>query len=333
MRSFAAVAIASTLATGCFSLDGDLDLDLDFGDGCWFGSPCVSSENPVAFTQDEQVLALGGTADVDVLVFTGFQLKLRSSDPSILELEETAPGVFLMRGLAEGAATIEATDGTPNPARIFASHTMAVAPVAKVNFTYRPVGDAPLTRLAGLPDAREAVRVTAVTDNNLPVAGGESVVELSFTGVQKIASTSTEVRFVEFDLFGSRPSFGFDIGVAFGPLGQGSIEARVGGELLGTLPIDVIPSANLVELRPNHHIFPEGAMAVVGLVGFDPQGVPVAGLVGDWSASPADLLDINQPNKRGETFVIGRKPGVVTLTATLPDGRQASRELTIQPAQ
>lgn len=324
----AAVALlASSLFAGCF----DMDFDLDLGSGCdWqlLPGPCVDAEHPVEITQDEGAIALGGAAPVEVLVLDGFQMTMRSSNPEVLEVLEVAPGEFRMRGLAEGEADLLATDFTPNP-RVFARHPMSVRAIAGATFTFG-TSDTSLARLAALPGAREKVHVTALDASKQPLAGGDTVLELAFAGAtHAISPSATQERIGVLDLFGIEPTFGFDVGVEFGAVGDATMTARIsGGAPVATLPIDVIAAPFLVELELGSPLV-EGGVAFLGLVGIDDNSTPVAGLVGDWSVSPAGILELSSASQRGEVIVQGRAKGTATVTATLAD-RTVSRQITVE---
>ncbi|MBX3159496.1 MAG: hypothetical protein KF773_26230 [Deltaproteobacteria bacterium] len=320
-----ALAVSASLFAGCIE---PFEFDLDLGGGCdWqiFPGPCVDAAHPVAFSQDETALALGGAAPVGVLVLEGFQMTIRSSNPEVLEVREVAPGEFRMHGLAEGDAELLATDFTPDP-RVFARHPMNVRPVAGARFAFGPAG-APLARLAALPGAREKVRVTALDAANQPLAGGDAVVELAFAGATRINLALTQQR-LGADVFGLAPAFGFDVGVEFGAVGAATLTANVAGAAVATLPIDVIAAPFLVDLELGRPLV-AGGVAFLGLVGIDDRSTPVAGLVGSWSVSPAGIVELTAPPQSGEVLVKARASGAATVTATLAD-RTVSKLITVE---
>jgi hypothetical protein len=326
-----ALVLSSSVAVlaGCFG-GGDLDFDLglDFGE-CFLGEPCVTAAHPFRFLDETPgEVALGGEANVQYLAhdtLAGFDIV--SLDPKVVTIEKRE-GLFVMRAVAEGATAISARTAEGATLETIA---IRVARIASVGFAFAPEGDAPLSRLAALPGAKERIRVLPRDSAGAVLGGADRVVELGFKGGLKRIDPGTAVpRLVEFHLFGASVKSGYEIGVEFGAVGSGSVTASVGGVELGALPIEVIAAASEVSLRVNG-LPVMGNGLVVGLFGSDASGAPVAGLVGDFAASPPELVTIYAPTGRGDVLVIlGGTPGVVTVSATLAD-RVVSTAITIPP--
>jgi hypothetical protein len=315
---------------GCFDIGGnfDFDLGLDFGE-CFLAEPCVTAAHPFKFLQQTPgEVALGGEANVEYLAHdTLLAFDIVSLDPKVVAIEKRQ-GVFVMRAVGVGATAIEA-----RTAEGVALETIAirVARIASVGFAFAPEGDAALSRLAGLTGAKERIRVLPRDSSGAVLGGAGRMVALSFTGgLVQIDPNAAVPRLVEFKLFSQGVKPGYEIGVEFGAIGSGSVAASVDGVELGALPIEVIAAASEVALRVNG-VAQIGGVLVVGLVGSDARGVPVAGLVGDFAATPPELATIHAPTGRGDVIVIlGGMPGVVTVSATLRD-RAVSTAIEIPP--
>jgi hypothetical protein len=315
---------------GCYDVGNfDLDLDLGFGE-CFLAEPCVTAAHPFRFLEETpRVLALGGEANVEFLAHdTLIGFDIASLDPKVVTIERGDRGALVMRAVAVGSTSIAARTAEGGPLETIA---IRVARVASVGFAFVPAGDSPLPRLAALSGAKERILVLPRDSNGAVLGGADKAVALSFTGgLVRIDPFTAQPRMVEFKLFSPRLKPGYEIGVEFGAVGSGSVAARVDGVEVGALPIEVIAAASEVALRANGRT-EIGSLVVVGLVGSDANGVPVAGLVGDFAATPPELVTIYSPTGRGDVVVIlGGTPGVVTVSATLPD-RVVSTAITIVP--
>ncbi len=294
---------------------------------------CVDADHPFLFMADnDPAIATGGATRVQFISFDG-EFELRSSDPSILQLETDAAGMTFDRGVADGSARIDAFGPT---GQLLDSLVVEVEPVVAVDFAYDPAGDQPLTQLSALPGATENLRILPRGADGAVLGGAGSLIAFSFTGPIESGSPShAERRLGSFELFGEHPrELGFQTAVRFDAIGAATIEASItdaGGATveLGTLPIDVIAAAAQVSLVPGHPTTVTDFVEVVGFVGQDAAGVPVAGLIGDFTAAPANLVQIDSPHA-GETFLQTLAPGTVTITGTLPD-RVVTAQLVIEP--
>jgi hypothetical protein len=326
-----ALVLSSSVAVlaGCFDVGGNFDLDLDFGE-CFLAAPCVTAAHPFRFLEETPgEVALGGEANVAYLAHdTLLGFDIISLDPKVVTIEKRDRGVFVMRAVAVGATAIAARTAEGAPLETIG---IRVAKIASVGFGFVPAGDSPLAKLAALSGAKERIQVLPRDSNGTVLGGADRVVALSFTGgLVRIDPSTAQARMVEFKLFDPLLKPGYEIGVEFGVVGSGSIAASVDGIELGALPIEVIAAASEVALRVNGRA-EIGSVLVVGLVGSDANGVPVAGLVGDFAATPPELVTIYSPTGRGDVVVIlGATPGVVTLSATLGD-RVVSTAITIAP--
>jgi hypothetical protein len=327
-----ALVLSSSVAVlaGCFDIGGDLefDLGLDFGE-CFLGEPCVTAAHPFQFLeQTPRAIALEGEANVEYLAhdtLVGFDIV--SLDPKVVSIEKNR-GVFVIRPVAVGVTAIAARTAEGATLETIA---IRVAKIASVGFAFAPAGDSPLPRLAALSGAKERIRVLPRDSNGEVLGGADRAVALGFTGgLARIDPGAAQVRVGEFKLFGATEKLGFEIGVEFGAVGGGSVAASVAGVEVGALPVEVIAAASEVALRVNGRA-EISSVLVVSLVGSDADGAPVAGLVGDFAATPPELVTVYSPTARGEVFVIiGATPGLVTLSATLPD-RVVSTAITIAP--
>jgi len=305
------------LLAGCFDVGGDLDLDLG-GDSCFLPAPCVSTRHPFRFLDETPAnVALGGEAEVAYLALdTLMGFDIASLDPWVVTVERRGRD-FVMHAVGAGSTVIEAraADGS-----MLETRGVSVGRVASVGFAFTPAGEQPLAKLAALPGARERIRVLPRDAGGSILGGAEAVVALGFTGgVARIDLNAAQLRPGVFELFSAPVAAGYDVGVEFGALGGGTIAASVGGAAVGSLPIEVVAAAKDVALRVNGRAETKSVL-VVGLVGSDANGVPVAGLVGDFAATPAELVAIVSPEDRGEVLVgTLATPGVVTISATLAD--------------
>lgn len=278
------------------------------------GSMCVDADHPIDFRDDQMWLAAGGTTPLDYLTVDGLVFTLTSDQPAVLEVVAGADATFTLRAGAVGAANVVArgADGA-----VLRTLPVEVAPIAAVEFRFDPAGDAALTALAALPGAAERLRVVARDADDRELAGAASVLEFTTTGpIATAALDEAEHRSSGLFTFTRWP--GFETAVRFDGLGAATLVASADGVDLATLPIDVIAAATDVELRLAAPELPVRTLQFADLVGTDARGVPVAGLVGDFAASPAALLravDPHGPQGMFETLA----PGVATITATLPD--------------
>jgi hypothetical protein len=323
------LATGLALSAGCFDFDLDLDLELDFSDACFLGGPCVTASNPFLFLDETPTrVALGGEARIAYLVHdTVPRFELVSQDPAVLAIENRPGGQLAMRAVGEGSTVISAR--APDGAEL-GTRVITVAKVASVGFMFAPAGDQPRATLAALPGARELIRVLPRDAKGLDLGGADKVVQLRFDGdLAAIDPTTAQARPGEFRVFGSpirKP--GYDIGVGFGAVGAASITASIDGIELGSIAIDVVAAARDVSLRVTNPPV-VNTFLVVSLIGDDANGVPLAGLVGDFTATPPDLVTIFTPSQRGEVLVLTKAPGTVTIDAALSD-RVVSTTITIE---
>jgi hypothetical protein len=144
------------------------------------------------------------------------------------------------------------------------------------------------------------------------------VVSFTFAGSVEAADLSqTPVRPVPIDFFGGHtapPSVEF--AARFGALGAGTITAEVGGAPVGTLAIDVVAAPDRVSLDLGYPDPPRGSLQVVTLRGTTAAGVAVAGLIGDFTASPASRVRL-VTTRGGGSWMELLETGPVTITATV----------------
>lgn len=332
-----ALVLASGLGllAGCLAQDGNFELDL-----CGVVSgDCVSAKQPFLFRDETPTeVALGGEANVAYLAHdTLTSFEIASDDPAVLTVERRDGRVFVIHAVGEGstAITARASDGSA-----LGQLAIRVAKIASVGFAFTPAGDRPLPELAALPGAREQIRVLPFAKDGSILSGANHVLDISFMGdLERIDPATAQARPGEFRLFYADQEPGFDIGVRFGALGAGSITASFQGAPLGTIAIEVIAAASEVALRLSQPAAPAvvetDSLLVLGLVGSDANGVPVAGLLGEFTATPPDLVTItsfaNPGSPTGEVLVSTHAtPGSATVTAKLPD-RTVSTTIAIQP--
>jgi hypothetical protein len=320
------------LTAGLVLLLGCVNGDFELGPCFPLGAPCVSSKHPFMFVDGIPTqIALGGEATGDYFAFDS-NFDLVSNDPSVLTVEQRGRDSFVMHAVGAGSTTIaaRALDGST-----LDTLGIRVAKIASVAFAFSPAGDQAQPKLAALPGARERIRVLPRDSGGRDLVGADRLLDFSFTGDLGRIEPATAKSRIGLFRFGLPKSPGYDIGVRFGALGGGSITATLDGAELGSLPIDVIAAASDIALRVDNMVQTDNPtvteyVVVVGLVGNDANGVPVAGLVGDFTAAPPDLVMLGSANGAGEVLVTTLStPGTVTISATLAD-RVLSRTITIQ---
>lgn len=309
------LALPLVTLTACFA---DLDIEPIFTcDRPLFPTEaCVDSAHPVDFYDDAVLLADGGEAALEVLTLDGLAFTIASDTPTIVEVVAAADGTFALRGRAAGIGRISARrpDGTS-----LAALPVEVRPIAAIDVRFDPAGAGPLTTLAALPGATERLRIVAHDADRRELAGAARVVELATTGPLALARLDqAERRAGSVALFNQVERPGFEAAVRFDRLGAGTVIARAGGVELATVAIDVIPAAATVELVPATPTATVGWFQLVDLVGVDARGVPVAGLIGDFTVSPAGLVTMIDDHA-GEASMQTIAPGLATVTAVLPD--------------
>lgn len=281
------------------------------------GAQCVDVNHPVDFASDSMLLAEDGAAGLDYLALEGYAFVIKTDAPGVVEVVAEPEGRFTLHGRAAGIAhiTAEPAGGGVELAGMY----VEVAPITAVEFRYDTAGTAALTELAALPGATERLRVVARDPGQRSLAGASAAITFATTGPLGTASLAdAERRGGSIDLFSAPSRPGFETAVRFDAVGSGTVIARVRGADLAALPIQVIAAPTGVRLVLAAPQAPVDWFQLVGLVGTDPRGVPVAGLVGDFTASPAGLVTIDDPHA-GEAALRTVAPGLVTVTATLPD--------------
>ena len=310
-----APAVALCTLAACVDLSPDIP-PLFTCDTLGFGGLCVDADHPLDFGDEHVWLADDGAVALDYLALDGLVFTVGSDAPAVMTATLGADGTLTLNGVAPGLATLIArdVDGT-----IIGRVAIEVAPIAEVELRFDPAGDIALTELAALPGATERLRVIARDARGIDLAGAAPAVQLVTTGpLAPAALADAEFRAGSVTLFDPTVRPGFEAAVRFDALGAGTIAARVAGVELATLPVAVIPAATAVELRLAAPEAAVGWFQLVGLVGADARGVPVAGLVGDFTATPAALATVVDPHA-GQAALRTLAPGVVTVTATLPD--------------
>jgi hypothetical protein len=277
------------------------------------GGMCVDDTHPIDFERDYLTLAEGGATPFAYLTLDGLAFTVASDAPEIMTATLGADGTLTLAGVSAGATELVArgADGA-----VLRRVAVEVAPIAAVAFRFDPAGDVDLTELAAVPGAAEALRLVARDARGLDLAGAAPALQLETTGpISSPPLDQAEHRFTGF--FGpERP--GFLTAVRFDGVGDAAVVARRGGVELSTLPIAVIPAAADVELRLYIPTTPVDTLQAADLVGSDARGVPVAGLTADFTATPAALVR-TIVGRGAQGLFEAEAPGVVTLTATLPD--------------
>jgi len=286
------------------------------------GGMCVDDDHPLDFDRELIWLADDGATAIDYLALEGLVFTVTSDAPDVMVPTLDADGTLTLRGLAPGVAELLARDvgGT-----IIGRLRVEVAEVTAVEFEFDPAGPGALSELAALPGATEALRVIARDARGLDLAGAAPALELVTTG--PIAPAPLDQAAGRFTGFFGPAQPGFLTAVRFDGVGDATVVARRGGVELGALPIAVIPAATDVELRLYIPTTPVDTLQVADLVGSDARGVPVAGLRGDFTATPAALVR-TIVGQGAQGIFEAEAPGVVTITATLPD-RTLSASFTI----
>jgi hypothetical protein len=319
--------VASCLVmAGCLDAQGP---PIPFG-GCnlkFFPGECVDSLHPFRFVDDhDRAIATGSATRIRYLALDDLHFDLRSSDPSVLRIEQDGVGGFLQRGLADGIVTLEAHDPQN---RLLDQTAVHVSRIETVQFAFGPAAEPALEQLAALPGATELIRVLPKGPGDIVLAGAEARITFAFTGGvaagDRSRAESRIGRFVFFDW--TRPP-GFVTPVRFDTLGSATMTASVDGVVRGSLPIEVIEVPDQVGLVLAAPTMVTQWVQVAGLAGTDSRGVPVAGLIGDFTATPTELAEIPDPHG-GEALISTLAPGVVTVTATLP-GRTLTAQFTIE---
>lgn len=314
------------LLAGCFD---DSDFRLNFDDACFLPGPCVTPNHPFEFLGPSvSPMAVGAEATVEYLAhdsIAGFDIV--STNSQVLTVQNQRR-VLVMRAVAAGDARIEVRSPRGVPV---ADLSISVAAIASVGFAFAPAGDLPQPRLAALPGARELIRVLPQASTGAILSGADKLLDVGLRGdLVSIPPMTAQWRLGVFNLFGARPKHGYDIAVGFGAAGSASIVASLAGAELGVLPIEIIAAPTDVELRVTGDTVTNNIL-VASLVGNDANGVPVAGIVGDFTSAPPGLVTIHAVNGRGEVLVETHEtPGSVTISATLPD-RVVSKTITIAP--
>jgi hypothetical protein len=292
-----------------------------------FPGECVDGTHPLKFVDDhDRAIATGGATPIRILALEGLRFELRSSDPGVLRIDPDGAGGFLQRGLADGTAILEALD---TQGRVLDDTVVAVSRIETVQFAFAPAGETALEQLAALPGATERIQVLPKGPGGVVLAGAESRISLAFTGGVAAGDLDrAESRIGRFDIFGSKRAPGFATPVRFDALGSAAMTASVDGVVRGSLPIEVIQAADQAWLTLAAPIMVTQYIQVAGLAGTDSRGVPVAGLIADFTATPTALATILDPHA-GEALISTLAPGVVTVTATLPD-RSLTTQFTIE---
>jgi hypothetical protein len=285
---------------------------------------CVDDAHPVDFHDGDERLAVGGELTLPVLILEGTAVEFTSDRPDLLEVIRVDDAGPVVRAIAVGRANVLARSA----GRIVTSRPMEVAAIASIDFRFdgSPDDDA-LTELAALPGASEGVRLVARDLNDLTAGrrrgdGDRRGHRRGHRGVHR------RRRGARLGFF-TAPRSGFLVGVRTGATGTGTLVARVDGVEIATLPITIVPAATTVALTVASPSTAAGWFQFAGLSGTDDRGVPVAGLVGDFTVSPSTLASIDDP-RAGEAFIRALAAGEVTVTATLPD-RTLTTTFTIVP--
>lgn len=287
---------------------------------------CVDDAHPVDFHDGDERLAVGGELTLPVLILEGTAVEFTSDRPDLLEVIRVDDAGPVVRAIAVGRANVLARSA----GRIVTSRPMEVAAIASIDFRFDGSrDDDALTELAALPGASEGVRLVARDLNDLMLVGAEATVTVEAIGAVTVASTAdAEARGGSIGFF-TAPRSGFLVGVRTGATGTGTLVARVDGVEIATLPITIVPAATTVALTVASPSTAAGWFQFAGLSGTDDRGVPVAGLVGDFTVAPSTLASIDDP-RAGEAFIRALAAGEVTVTATLPD-RTLTTTFTIVP--
>lgn len=315
MRRPACLALPLLALTACIDLTPELDIPPLFTceHPLFPASACVDADHPVDFYDDWIDLALAGQSLHGVLTLDGLAYTLQSDQPAVVELTDHGDGNFTLHGLATGVASISARDPS---GRVLASVSVQVAPIASAELSFATAG--PVSSLAALPGATERIRVVARDAHGIDLAGAEAAIEFTATGaVSTAAPGDAELRGGSIS-WGVPAEPGFDAAFHADALGAGTLTATVDGAQVATLPIDVIPAADAVELRLAAPSTSVNWYQLIDLIGTDATGRPVAGLVADFVATPAERATLVRP-RGGQAVLRTLAVGTVTVTATLPD--------------
>jgi len=121
-----------------------------------------------------------------------------------------------------------------------------------------------------------------------------------------------------FDLFQPSTHTGYETAIQIDSVGPARIAAIVDGVEVGALRIEVVAAPDSVSLVFGNNPTPTSYFEVASLVG-TAGGLPVAGLIGEFTADPPNLLQITDPHGGEVLMQTGSKSGLVTITATLAD--------------
>ncbi len=321
--------LAALALTGCFDPDAISGLPPLFScEAPLFPTEaCVDASHPVDFYERVEGIVLGSEVEVEVLILEGTAVTFSVDRPDLLELVRVDDGGPVVRGVAEGWAVLSASAN----GRTIDTRSLRVSPIASVDFYFDGGPDrVPLTELAALPGAIERVRLVPRASDLTVLSGAETLTTLVTDGAVSTAAVDDgELRGRDLDLFGATPPPGFHAGFRADALGTGALVAEVDGVPIAALPITVVPAATTVALTVASPTTAAGWFQLAGLSGTDDRGVPVAGLVGDFTVAPSTLASIDDP-RAGEAFIRALAAGEVTVTATLPD-RTLTTTFTIVP--